>query len=90
MFNGCTNVGVHMGDIGDWDVTNVTDASYMFNAVNMGTANYNDLLNGWAAQAVENGVAFHAGSTKYGASAATARAHLVDTHGWTITDGGAE
>jgi surface protein len=81
-------------DIGGWDVTSLTNATNMFgvtgfgSAVTLSTANYDALLIGWAAQAVNTGVVFSGGNSKYSAgAAATARGTLV-TAGWTITDGG--
>lgn len=74
-------------DIGNWDTTSVTDMSNMFRGVTLSTANYDALLNGWAAQTLQNGVPFHGGNSRY-CSGETARASLA-AWGWTITDGGA-
>jgi predicted secreted protein len=64
-------------------------------------ANYDALLVGWTGWsagapgakglALQSGVQFHGGNSKYTAAsdAAAARAWLVATKGWTITDGGA-
>jgi hypothetical protein len=61
----------------------------MFDGVTLSTANYNSLLIGWATQTVKNGVSFHGGNSKYSpGAAATARAVLIGTYGWTIIDGG--
>jgi hypothetical protein len=58
-------------------------------SVTLSTANYDSLLTGWEAQAVQNNVNFHGGNAKYSAGApATARAALIADHTWTITDGG--
>jgi len=52
-------------------------------------ANYNALLISWSAQSLQSGVVFSGGSSKYSAgTAATARQHMITSHGWTITDGG--
>lgn len=76
-------------DIGSWDITSVTDMASMFWASALSTANYDALLIGWEAQAVQNNVAFHGGNSKYSAdAAATARQALIDDHFWTIQDGG--
>ncbi len=76
-------------DIGGWDVTALTDATNMFLSATLSTANYDALLIGWEAQAVQDNVAFHGGNSKYSAgAAATARTALVNDHSWTITDGG--
>ncbi len=62
--------------------------SGMFSGVTLSSTNYDSLLTGWAAQSVQHTVSFDAGSSKYASAAATARATLVNTDGWTITDGG--
>ncbi|HUH58310.1 MAG TPA: BspA family leucine-rich repeat surface protein, partial [Pseudomonadales bacterium] len=76
-------------DIGGWNVSNVTDMADMFQDVTLSTANYNSLLIGWAAQTVQNGVVFSCGNSTYSpGAAADAKAKLIDTYSWTITDGG--
>lgn len=60
--------------------------SNMFRGVTLSTANYDALLNGWAAQTLQNGVPFHGGYSRY-CSGEAARASLA-ARGWTITDGG--
>ncbi|MDY0102309.1 MAG: BspA family leucine-rich repeat surface protein [Lentimicrobium sp.] len=76
-------------DIGSWNVTSVTNMTDMFKEVTLSTANYNNLLIGWAGQTVNNGVNFHGGNSKYSpGAAATARGVLTSTYNWTITDGG--
>jgi uncharacterized repeat protein (TIGR01451 family) len=61
--------------------------SFMFENATLSTSNYDKLLNGWAAQSVQNGVSFHAGNSQYSPEAAEARQSLIDDDGWTITDG---
>lgn len=74
-------------DLSSWDVESLTEANILIGG-QLSTANYDALLIGWAAQTVQSGVSFHAGSSQYSAGAATvARASLV-SDGWTITDGG--
>ena len=83
-------------DISSWDVTSLTNATNMFGAtavgiaVTLSTANYDALLIGWAAQAVNTGVVFSGGNSKYSAGAATtARGVLTGApNNWNITDGG--
>ena len=76
-------------DIGSWNVAAVTDMASMLLNSGINTTNYDLLLVGWEAQAVQNGVVFGAGTVKYSAGApATARQNLVTDHTWTITDGG--
>ena len=87
MFSGASSFNQ---DISSWNVSNLTNASAMFTATSwFSQVNYDLLLPGWEAQAVQNGVIFSAGTAKYGPGApATARAALIADHSWTITDGG--
>ena len=76
-------------DISLWNVAAVTKMQSMLANSGVDTTNYDLLLVGWEAQAVQNGVVFGAGTIKYSAGApATARQALIDAHTWTITDGG--
>ncbi len=74
--------------IGDWNVSSVTDMRNMFLAVTLSTANYDDLLLDWSSLALQNGVIFNAGSSRYSTAAMSARQHITDLHSWTILDGG--
>jgi len=78
-------------DLSGWDVTSVTNATnFLANGGNLSTSNYDALLISWGAQAVNSGINIHFGDSQYtlGGSAETARNTLINTHGWTITDGG--
>ena len=76
-------------DIGSWNVASLEDATAMFNGVTLSTANYESLLIGWNAQQLWPGVVFDGGNSNYcSAEAATARANMIASDGWTITDGG--
>jgi len=76
-------------DIGSWDVTSLKLAWEMFTGVTLSSANYESLLIGWNAQALQSGVTFSGGSSKYcSAAAITARANMVESDAWIITDGG--
>ena len=78
-------------DIGSWNISNVTKLSEMFKDVTLSTANYDKLLIGWAGRTVKKEVVFDGGNSKYSAGAAAdARAKLIGTYEWTITDGGEE
>jgi hypothetical protein len=60
----------------------------MFDGVTLSTANYDSLLQGWAKLSLQNGVTFDAGNSLYSSGdAATARKYIIDTFGWTISDG---
>ena len=74
-------------DISGWNMHTVTTAANMFNGAKLSTANYDALLKGWDAQALQHGVSFDGGSSTY-CTGATARADMISHYGWTITDGG--
>jgi len=83
-------------DISSWDFSSigVSRLSNFFRSSELSTANYDLLLVGWANQASSmpsNMSNVNMGSSTYtsGSAAATARATLVSTYGWTIIDGGA-
>ena len=76
-------------DIGSWNVSSLTNAPNMFLGVTLSSENYDALLAGWAAQTpLQAGVNFDGGNSKYCANEGSNRAVLIDTHGWSITDGG--
>gem|GEM_PF-1427148 len=76
-------------DISSWDVSSVTNMTWMFYNATLSTANYDALLTGWDALELQNNVSFHGGNSMYNAgAAATARANIISTDNWTITDGG--
>ena len=76
--------------LANWDVTSLTIGSTMFNSSGLSTASYNATLIGWAAQDITNAVNIDFGNSQYTLSspAEAARNTLVNTYGWTITDGG--
>ncbi len=75
--------------IGNWDVSSVTTMEVMFrDATSYSTANYVSLLNGWASlPTLQPNVIFDAPPTSY-CNGETARSYIINTYGWTITDGG--
>lgn len=86
MFEGCFPTTT-IANIGSWDISEVTTAAYMFEAIALTTENYNSLLIGWAAQTVQSGVAFGAGSSVSSGLGTVARASLISDDSWTISDG---
>ena len=76
-------------DIGGWDVSSVYNMGNMFLNVTLSTVNYDALLTGWAPQVLQNGVSFSGGNSQYSCSGFLARQSMIDTYGWSITDGGA-
>ncbi len=78
-------------DISAWDVSGVTTMNGMFISVTLSTVNYDALLIAWDALELNDNINFHAGNSKYSTgSASTARASIISTDSWTITDGGTE
>ena len=86
MFNGAISFD---RDIGSWSVTALRGAPDMFDGVTLSTANYESLLIGWNAQPLRPGVFFDGGNSNYcSAEAAAARANMIASDSWVITDGG--
>jgi surface protein len=78
-------------DVSKWNYGNVTTLSQFLNNMTLSTRNFDDLLISLANQTTANSVTFGGGSSKYSSgTAATKRAYLIATKGWTITDGGAD
>jgi surface protein len=79
-------------NISSWDVSNVTNMSTMFYDVGLSTNNYDALLIGWSTISpnetpLQPNVFFSGGNSKY-CNGATARASIISSYGWTITDAG--
>lgn len=75
----------------DWDVSSATDGTAFISIFNtaMTTPNYDATLIAWDQLTLQTGVPFSFGRVKYSAgAAATARANIISTYSWTITDGG--
>ena len=76
-------------DISSWNVESVTNFSLMLNGVTLATVNYDALLVGWDAQALNAAQIFDAGNAKYCSLAAqSARSNIITSDLWTISDGG--
>jgi len=93
MFQYCNSltdiIGIENFDI---EALNVTYALYNFLvSTTIPTSRYDALLINWDAQdPFDNIGVAHFGNTQYtaGGAAEAARANLISTDGWTITDGG--
>ena len=70
-------------DIGAWEVSNVTNMESMLDNSGISTANYDAILQGWAAQTVQNNINLGAGGLFY-CNAEAERQSLIDNFGWTI------
>lgn len=76
-------------DLGGWNVTSLLYAADMFLGAKLSDANYDALLIGWNAQVLKANVTFNGGDSQYcSTDAQTARANMIASDGWTITDGG--
>ena len=76
-------------DLSLWDVENVVQFSAMFEGATLATINYDALLVAWDNQNLEYITAFSGGNSKYcSATAQTARAHMISSDLWNITDSG--
>jgi surface protein len=86
MFNACAKLNFAVGNM---DISNVTNAGSFMSGVTLSTANYDDALIKFAAQA-PNALTISFGSSKYTNSGAAlaARNTLTSTYSWVITDGG--
>jgi len=76
--------------LANWDISGVTDFRDFMSGAGLSTANYDATLISWAAQNVSLNEVINFGSSKYtlGGAAEAARNTLINTYGWTITDGG--
>lgn len=72
-----------------WNIEKVTDFNMFFNSA-LSTVEYDKTLVAWDTQNPINGLSVNFGRSQYtlGSSAETARANLISTDLWTITDGG--
>ena len=86
MFDGAISVDL---DVSGWDVSALLDATNMFAGVTLSVSNYEGLLTGWNDQVLQSGVNFSGGNSTYCFVTATeARANMMASDSWVITDGG--
>lgn len=85
MFNGAKRFNQ---DISDWDVSRVRNMKNMLNNVDLSTANYDALLNGWSKLNLTNNVTLGAGQNQYSPASETARSELINNLNWEIKDAG--
>jgi len=78
-------------DVDLWDINQVTNFTAFASGVSIPTADYDDILIAWEAQVPLSGKNISFGNSQYtaGGAAEAARTSLINTYGWTITDGGA-
>jgi surface protein len=92
VFRDCTSLTDIVG-VEDFNIEGLTatnDLRRFATGVTLPTARYDALLINWDAQDPFDGMSPDFGSSKYtaGGTAAAARANLINTDGWVITDGG--
>ena len=78
-------------NISGWNISGVTTFNNLFlNTVGPSQANYDAILIGWEAQAPQTGKSINFAEATFtpGGAAEAARTSLINTYGWTITDGG--
>ncbi len=85
MFSGAASFDYNLSN---WNISNVTDLSGMFNYSGLSNINYDKTIIGWSnLPTLQNNVLFDGGDSQY-CESEEARQYLMDTYGWTITDGG--
>ena len=76
-------------DISSWDVSNVINFSNFLQDGGLSTDNYNSLLIEWSKLELQQGINFDGGSSQYDLGLPeTSRQFIIDTFGWSFTDGG--
>ena len=76
--------------IDTWTISAITGGGNLFNFTNIQTSTYDATLIAWESQAPSNSISITFGAVQYtlGGAAEAARTSLINTYGWTITDGG--
>ncbi|MFY0683875.1 MAG: BspA family leucine-rich repeat surface protein [Balneola sp.] len=75
-------------DLSGWNVSNVKDMFLMADGTGLSTVNYTSMLTAWSVLSVQNNVDLGVGEATYTIAGLSGREALVDTYGWTISDGG--
>jgi len=85
MFNGTT---LFNRSLGEWNMSNLTNAATLFKNTSISVSNYDALLIGWSQQTLQSGVTLSS-DAQY-CQGADARDSLVNNSGWTVTDSGSK
>ncbi|MDA3891117.1 MAG: BspA family leucine-rich repeat surface protein, partial [Salinivirgaceae bacterium] len=86
MFKGASSFNQ---DISNWDVSKVNNFKYFLFGCQLSTDYYNNLLTLWPNLDLKTGVIFHGGNSQYDLGLpAEKRQYLIDSLGWSVTDGG--
>ncbi len=83
-----TDAAAFNQDLSSWDVSNVKDMFLMADGTGLSTVNYTSMLTAWSVLSVQNNVDLGVGEATYTIAGLSGREALVDTYGWTISDGG--
>ncbi|HAW78387.1 MAG TPA: hypothetical protein DCX27_00840, partial [Balneola sp.] len=75
-------------DLSGWNISNVKDMFLMADGAGLSSSNYTTMLTAWSALNVQNNVDLGVGEATYTITGLSGREALVDTYGWTISDGG--
>ncbi len=77
-------------NLSNWDVSGVSAFNGFLHNSTLTTQNYDATLISWAAQSLQSNANITFGNSQYtlGGAAEAARSTLINTYGWTITDGG--
>jgi len=75
-------------DISSWNISNVSNWANFMTGVELSSTNYDLLLNAWSQQSVRPNQSVDFGNSTYTSAGETARNVLINTYGWTISDGG--
>ena len=88
MYSMFWNASAFDQDLSSWNIEKVTTFGNFLNG-ELSTSNYDALLNSFASQnIIYNGLYLSLGLSQYSTAGETARNTLINTYGWTITDGG--
>jgi len=85
MFKDATNANP---DCRNWDVRNLNDAGDMLKNTSLSSANLDAIYINWSALSLRSNVDFGAGTIEHTSAGTSGRNTLINTYGWTISDGG--
>ena len=89
VFKDCNGTFTDM-DFTDWDFNAVTNMGDFLKNTAMSTTDYSNMLIEMDSQTVQSSVTLNGGNSKYNTNGGTARASLISSDSWSISDGGAE
>jgi surface protein len=75
-------------DLSSWIFSSVKQMKDMFKGTKLSSYNYGRLLQSLSQSDLYTGIELNVGSTQYSPNYADERQYIIDTFGWTISDGG--